>query len=316
MAQAASGRSFLARNFCKVDQSDCSEVEAAFKCLTKGRSGVQQLIKPFCCALVAAFCSCGGYVEPYLRYRASLSPAMVDEIQVFLREAVERRGFTYYGLSAKEADSPDNAPRDLFVAAFRDEVAYRQSRWFFTAADVGSLLSLHFYHEAGLSIPELDAFVLEIKQGLESRLGVQLCQQTRTGFCKDPREPDRRYKAGFEASMPLKAADTIRDVAKRWPRLGVQDVTSIAQRIAGHKDTLNVVVLYDAHPKEPWKKVLSVGSGADERLVFLDVFEGSGMPAADLRQFADELRGALEQKHGSPFCRTSLVSGLCEPNSR
>ena len=148
--------------------------------------------------LAALACSWGCYSESksfHTYHAGEFPPPMADEVEEVVREAAEKRGFHLF-VQDKGVPGYDDVER-LSLWVHPSEEATKQS--VMTLFRMGSVISIGTYEGEDWATADVDLLFAEVKDGLESRLGLTLCAKDLVrGICRRSAEARRLYRMDFD----------------------------------------------------------------------------------------------------------------------
>ena len=270
-------------------------------------------------ALVVVSIATSGMQPPYAYFRGEFPPSMTSEFEEVVETAAAQ-----YDLYPKAA---------AWRANNRDpHAAYGFSLDLLTRAQ-GSHMPLHatvsghqismmffdnrFYERAVLTAAELDALIVDVVDGLEGALRLNLCREDiDRGLCVRPARPRLRFSTDLDGA---RSEEDIRAVHDATVRHGVRFVVTWdwqLEKIFDVKDLFEVRIyagrgsfLRGEFP------LLFTNAPAGDRLT-LSVFDHGSMLPDDVDALVRDVKSTLERRDGRRFCRTHPDTGVCDAEHR
>ena len=280
-----------------------------------------------------AFClvvgGCGDSFDFRVSYRAEFPPPLVEEAEEIAREIADAWGLHLVEFSkvGPMGRPPDQILEEFETLLYVDEAT--EKRWLgFPALTFGNTFTtastIVGYGGFGLATPEVERLAAELKDALESRLGIEFCERRAArnwGWCEARPRPRLLYRADVD---PFR-----RSPDGEWPRvlreaLGATRTSvdspgyradllkSNADIRDGRRGDFEFRVAYDIRTGALGENTLALTNAGPDGSLTLAVYDQGGMPLAEADALARAAKRTLAERFGLALCRADPATGECD----
>ena len=280
----------------------------------------------FCCFLLGG-CQAES-APPYLNYMAEFPPSLTAEAEEVVREVAVAWGL-------RRSELPKVGP----MSRPPEQVLERFSIWLFVdeeAEERGRVPVLSFgnvfltrsviagYGGFGLAGPELERLAAELRDALESRLGLEFCERGAAqewGWCearpvprllyRADRDPFRRSPGGEWESLLRKAlAGDPRSPSSSGYRIFSPTLRKHLRN--GRDGDFALFVSYDERASARGEHALALSNAGPDGSLTLAAYDQGGMPPAEADALARAAKRELTERFGLTLCRADPATGACD----
>ena len=262
--------------------------------------------------------------RPHVDYMAEFPPPLVQEAEEIAREVGDAWGLHREELPKVGPMSrpPEQVLEDFSIALFVDEEAQVPVLGYGSLSATRS--TIVGYGGFGLAAPEVERLAAELRDALESRLGLRFCERGAAqawGWCearpvprllyRADRDPFRRSPDG-EWTRVLRAALAGDPDSAASPGYRVFNPSLRAHLRNGRDGDFAYFVAYDERATARGEHALELTNAGPDGSLALAVYDQGGMPLAEADALARAAKRALAERFGLALCRADPATGECD----
>ena len=109
--------------------------------------------------------------KPALYYTAPFDPALVDEVEAFMKELAEKRGFEVFEHDREQMKFVSSGQEALFIAFYAGEER-NIDQYVLDITNLGTVFILALFEKENMPLSELERLSQEVRHGLKKELGI------------------------------------------------------------------------------------------------------------------------------------------------
>ena len=267
--------------------------------------------------------------RPHIDYMAEFPPPLVDEAEEIAREVADAWGLhlVQFPKPSPMGQPPEGVLDEFRTLLYMDEAT--AGRWLGFPVltfgnSIGTTSTIVGYDLGGLAAPEVERLATELRDALESRLGLAYCERgaaQRWSSCETRPVPRLLYRADAdpfrhspdgEWSRLLHEALGGTRTSVDSPGYRVYRLDRSEVRPNGRSGDFVLEVAYDQRAAARGEDTLALTNTGRPGPLTLAVYDQGGMPLAEADALARAAKRLLTDRFGLALCRADPATGACD----